>query len=793
MAAAGSGSVGGPTPPRGAALVDAVIAAVEAGDGQDLALPDPLPAEVLETLTFLGGIALPPSLKRWLAFDAAWLEWQDDPWGADCRSWGGPGRPVFATCTIAEAVRDYTYGSEPFWEILRGLPRFASTAVVPLCHGEESVQVLLLDCPDEHGEYPVVVAHTGDGWPQVFLGEIGFDTWLAEQFGVIADPGSVYEPAAEATRRRLFGDNNSLTTPETFYESQASLRTETRPDVVDGDARVTPPLSPVSAARPQQQLPDQVTAERLGLGLVQAMAGRDSARVHFLVDQAQDRFPDVQEWKDDALNAWRDWHGLEVLDRLLAAGADPNAVPALHHAACRDSPLVLDRLLAGGGEVNLPNFLQRTPLHEAAEFQRIDNLRLLLQHGADLNALDEHGHTPLCEAVQRRFHRDETRPGEMVLNTVELLLRAGADPNADCDSLRSPLHKAVDINHRELVALLCQYGADLTARNWKGEDAMQAAWREQRWEVFDALSTAGASATTVHPAGWCLEQVASPDGRSPRSATVEVADRPGEVDYTVELEWIITDRYAAAGPWFTATLRIPERLAELGIAGLHQHPPHTATATWSGPDPTPPSADTHEDGTRYQTTGNYRTRNLAPELLGVWISTLTSLPGLRLASARIHPADPALATTPLDASAWLATPPTGALPPPKRLAFTVQDAGAERQVCVVTADRDLHPVIGAAIATACRAAGIVIPWCTVSGDHLRALGYGQELTAPIAELARTLTLHTMNALHHQHPARIHSIEWNLGVPGPQSTYNPASFSPTPWNLPEDEGPDAIPF
>src|SRR5579863_3389179 len=66
---------------QGVALIDLVIERVRAdpasiagfcGD-RPLQGPTPLDAATLERLTFPSGRPLPPSLRRWLAFDASWL------------------------------------------------------------------------------------------------------------------------------------------------------------------------------------------------------------------------------------------------------------------------------------------------------------------------------------------------------------------------------------------------------------------------------------------------------------------------------------------------------------------------------------------------------------------------------------------------------------------------------------------------------------------------------------------------------------------------------------------------
>ncbi len=59
----------------------------------------------------------------------------------------------------------------------------------------------------------------------------------------------------------------------------------------------------------------------------------------------------------------------------------------------------------------------RTPLHEGARFGHLDIVKILLENGADVNALNVHGQTPLWWA-QKRFGKEHP--------LIELLEAAGA-------------------------------------------------------------------------------------------------------------------------------------------------------------------------------------------------------------------------------------------------------------------------------------------------------------------------------------------------------------------------------
>lgn len=119
-----------------------------------------------------------------------------------------------------------------------------------------------------------------------------------------------------------------------------------------------------------------------------------------------------------------------VLAQLLALGADPNLVvgwddtTALHSAGARPDPGALRILLdAGGADIDARDRDGRTPLYHAVLARRAANVELLLARGADvgLGAWSD-GKTPLHLAVGRKGKSSEA--------LVEALVQGGADPSA---------------------------------------------------------------------------------------------------------------------------------------------------------------------------------------------------------------------------------------------------------------------------------------------------------------------------------------------------------------------------
>jgi uncharacterized protein len=108
---------------------------------------------------------------------------------------------------------------------------------------------------------------------------------------------------------------------------------------------------------------------------------------------------------------------------LLEHGADPNIIfvrdgtSATSLAAMQHDPWFLKEILAHGGDVNIRNPLNgRTPLFDALAGGRIDNARVLISAGADMNTFDHLGLTPLIEAAANQKY-------ELVYD----MLVAGAD------------------------------------------------------------------------------------------------------------------------------------------------------------------------------------------------------------------------------------------------------------------------------------------------------------------------------------------------------------------------------
>jgi ankyrin repeat protein len=80
-----------------------------------------------------------------------------------------------------------------------------------------------------------------------------------------------------------------------------------------------------------------------------------------------------------------------------------------------------------------------------------DMIKLLINNGADVNAINNDGYTPLMVALSNNYDKD----------IIELLINNGADVNAINDYWNTPLIYALtSINDKDIIQLLLDNGAD---------------------------------------------------------------------------------------------------------------------------------------------------------------------------------------------------------------------------------------------------------------------------------------------------------------------------------------------
>jgi ankyrin repeat protein len=186
---------------------------------------------------------------------------------------------------------------------------------------------------------------------------------------------------------------------------------------------------------------------------------------------------------DDLLNAIarRD---LATVSALLASGADPNirapdasgftALQTAIHELSEDAPLdIVNLLIAHGAEVDRRDHGgDSTPLLMAVFRRQQAVVEVLLKAGADPNVRGSEGDTPLCVAAEKGEHEVAT-----------LLLEHGAiktiDERGGIPQCWTPLGVAASQGDLEMIDLLLGYGANPNAPDPDGDTPLQRA--EDRW------------------------------------------------------------------------------------------------------------------------------------------------------------------------------------------------------------------------------------------------------------------------------------------------------------------------
>jgi ankyrin len=164
---------------------------------------------------------------------------------------------------------------------------------------------------------------------------------------------------------------------------------------------------------------------------------------------------------------------LQVIELLLAAGANPNAqlklAPPFRNIG---NDRGLDGMLTTGA----------TPLLRAAKALDAPAIAALLAKGADITLANSRGMTPLMAAAglgsvdadTRGFYLSEDTQ-QRSIESLKLLIKAGGDINAKDSRGLTALHEASRWGWNDVVQFLVANGADLNARDNRGNTPIDSA------------------------------------------------------------------------------------------------------------------------------------------------------------------------------------------------------------------------------------------------------------------------------------------------------------------------------
>lgn len=222
-------------------------------------------------------------------------------------------------------------------------------------------------------------------------------------------------------------------------------------------------------------------------------------------------------------------NNFDILELLLSHGADPNladihgmtpiefasgpeALAIAHelrdhgaHYTARTALLVRDAKSLGSMLNVEPGLVhktfrnnvnkQKTLLETAIRLKAYRMVSLLLEHGADSNAVSEYGRTPLMAAIQMNFPED----------LIDQMIRLDPHVDARDDAGQTLLFFAVNAGDVDLVRTIVALGADVNVKDNNGSSPLSAVGSGPHFPtIFELLVQHGASADVRSAQGFTL-------------------------------------------------------------------------------------------------------------------------------------------------------------------------------------------------------------------------------------------------------------------------------------------------
>src|SRR6516164_4319881 len=267
-----------------------------------------------------------------------------------------------------------------------------------------------------------------------------------------------------------------------------------------------------------QQVGGLRTIDRLALFLAETFGGpkrysqlhcgqRSLQQMHgaFVIGEQE-----IRAWKKH-MNAAMDEVGIEGSARRAMRGFFCGGLQQIADDSRYDVSLPeLKQLLAEDPSVANARGHLGNLLHDAAHGWDIERVRLLLSFGAEVNARNfDGGHTPLYYAAN---HVEPSRPtdGKVV---AETLIRHGAEVNVHSGPIQgTPLHTAARRDNVVVASVLLSAGADIEARDIKGETPLRRALNCRQGGMIRLLLEHGANPDALDKRGVTPRQVAKERG-----------------------------------------------------------------------------------------------------------------------------------------------------------------------------------------------------------------------------------------------------------------------------------------
>lgn len=182
------------------------------------------------------------------------------------------------------------------------------------------------------------------------------------------------------------------------------------------------------------------------------------------------------------------------------------------------------RLLNDGVNVNFiahwNGYAYQTPLHVAVRRQSYEIVKLLLEHGADVNRRT-FGYlwSPFNLAISGRW------------DIIALLLDFGAKVDSCGEHQITALHRATTFGRSDVVEKLIQSGANVNAKDSDGKSALFRAAMTENYDLLKFLILKGAE---INPVGYKVSPLHCAVKKKNREIVNMLLDRGADVNFQLE-------------------------------------------------------------------------------------------------------------------------------------------------------------------------------------------------------------------------------------------------------------------